>query len=174
MTQTISSGLVDDLDVLSNERVIEMDPVISMLDPDSSQFITMLMRVARGTVESTKAEWLEDELFPRLSSVAVAGYLSGATSIPVATGEGTYFRVGDVFRNARTGVAQRVTSISTDTLTCTAPLGRVSAAAGTSGDQLLIVGNASAQGATLGTRKVTKRVAQYNYQVADRELAFSA
>lgn len=170
MAQTILNGLVDDQDILSNERVIDMDPVIAMLDPDSSQFMTMLMRVARTSVESTKAEWLEDELFPRLSSVAAAGYLSAATTIPVATGEGPYFRTGDIFRNARTGVAQRVTSVSGDNLTCTAPLGRVAAAAGTSGDQLLIIGNASAQGATLGTRKVTKRVAQWLARVVLRVL----
>jgi hypothetical protein len=46
-------GLVDDQDILQNERVIDMDPVIAMLDPDTSQFMTMLMRVARGA-ESTK------------------------------------------------------------------------------------------------------------------------
>ena len=58
MTQTILPGLVDDQDILSNERVIDMDPVIAMLDPDTSQFMTMLMRIARGSVESPKAEWL--------------------------------------------------------------------------------------------------------------------
>lgn len=52
------SGLVDDQDILANERVIDMDPVIAMLDPDTSQFITMLMRVARVSIESTKSEWL--------------------------------------------------------------------------------------------------------------------
>jgi hypothetical protein len=46
--------------------------------------------------------------------------------------------------------------------------GRVAFAAHTAGDQLLIVGNASAQGATLGTRKVTKRVAQFNYTMIQR------
>jgi hypothetical protein len=168
MPQAVLSGLVDDQDILQGERVIDMDPVIAMLDPDTSQFVTMLMRVARTAAESTKVEWLEDELFPRLSSVAAAGYASGATAIPVAVGEGVYFRAGDIIRNARTGVAQRVISIAGDTLTCTAPLGRVSAAAGLSGDQLLITGNASAQGATLGTRKVTKRVAQYNYTMIQR------
>lgn len=156
------SGLIDDQDILQNERVIDMDPVIAMLDPDTSQFMTMLMRVARTAAESTKAEWLEDELFPRLSSVASGGASNGA-SIVVATGEGAYFRANDILRNARTGVAIRVLSVSTDTLTVSNAIGRVSFAAHAAADQLLIVGNSSAQGATLGTRKVTKRVAQYNY-----------
>lgn len=160
-------GLVDDQDILQNERVVDMDPVIAMLDPDTSQFLTMLMRIARSAAESTKAEWLEDELFPRLSSVSSGGATDTAT-ITVASGEGAYFRAGDIIRNARTGKAQRITSVAGDVLTPTGALGRVAHAAAAAGDQLLIVGNASAQGATLGTRKITKRVAQYNYTMIQR------
>ncbi len=163
----VLAGLVDDQDILQGERQIDMDPTIKMLDPDTSQFTTMLMRVARKPAESTKVEWLEDELFPRLSSVASGGATNGA-NIVVAAGEGVYFRAGDVIRNARTGVAVRVTSIATDTLSVTNAIGRVAFAAAAAADQLLITGNASAQGATLGTRKVTKRVAQFNYTMIQR------
>lgn len=168
MAVTVVSGLEDDQDILQAERVIDMDPVISMLDPDTSQFTTMLMRVARVGADSTKTEWLEDELFPRLSAVVSGGATNGAT-ITVTAGEGAYFRVGDIVRNARTGVAVRITSISTDTLTPTNALGRVAFAAHAAADQLLITGNASAQGATLGTRKITKRVAQFNYTMIQRQ-----
>lgn len=60
-------------------------------------------------------------------------------------------------------------SISTDNVTCSRANGRVGHAAGLSGDQLLIIGNASAQGASLGTRLITKRVAQYNYTTIQRQ-----
>jgi hypothetical protein len=158
------TGLVDDQDILQNERVIDMDNEIKMLDPDTAQFTTLLMQVARSGADSTKVEWLEDQLFPRLSSQSGGATDSDAT-IAVATGEGQYFRAGDVVRNQRTGEAIKVVSVTTDTLTVTGHrgLGRVAAAAMLDGDQLLIVANAAAQGATLGTRKVTKRVAQYNY-----------
>src|SRR3954466_6507729 len=111
MALSVVTGLEDDQDILQNERVIDMDPVIALLDPDTSQFMTMLMRVARSGADSTKNEWLEDEFFPRLSSVASGGATDGAT-ITVAAGEGTYFRAGDLFRNARTGVAKRVISVA--------------------------------------------------------------
>jgi len=162
MATPILSGLVDDQDILQNERVIDMDDTIAMLDPDTSQFTTILMRIARETAYSTKVEWLEDELMPRLSSVASGGASDGA-NIVVAAGEGAYFRAGDIVRNARTGQAVRVTSVSTDTLSVTIHLGRVAFAAASASDQLLIVGNAAAQGAGLGTEKQTKRVAQFNY-----------
>lgn len=166
MADTLS-GLVDDQDILQNERVIDMDPVISVLDPDVSQFATMLMRVARRPAESTKVEWIEDELFPRLSSVS-GSQTNIDTAIEVAAGQGAYFRANDLVRNARTGEGFFVVSVATDALTVTRGLGRVSAQAMNDGDQLLIIGNASAQGATLGTRKATKRVAQYNYTMIQR------
>jgi hypothetical protein len=49
------------------------------------------MKVARSEASSTKNEWLEDELFPRLSSVASGGATNGS-NIVVAAGEGVYFR----------------------------------------------------------------------------------
>jgi len=156
------SGVENDNTILANERVIDMDDVIAFLDPDTSQFMTMLMKVSRRAAESTKVEWLEDELFPRLSSV-VSGGAADAATITVSTGEGSYFRVNDIVRNAKTGVAFRVTVVAGDVLTPSSKLGRVAFAAHTAADQLLIIGNASQQGATLGTRLITKRVAQYNY-----------
>jgi hypothetical protein len=93
MALSTASGLVDDQDILSNERVIDMDPLIAMLDPDVSQFMTILNKIARSVAQSTKVEWLEDQLFPRLSSVASGGASDGAT-ITVASGEGAYFRAG--------------------------------------------------------------------------------
>ncbi len=162
MPVTTVTGVESDNTILANERVIDMDDVIAYLDPDTSQFTTMLMRVARRAAEATKVEWLEDELFPRLSSVASGGASDGAT-ITVATGEGVYFRANDLVRNARTGQAVKVTSIVGDVLTVSTHLGRVAFAAAAAADQLLIIGNTSQQGATLGTRLITKRVAQYNY-----------
>ena len=162
MALSTITGVEDDNTILANERVIDMDDVIAYLDPDTSQFMTMLMKVARRAAESTKVEWLEDELFPRLSAVVSGGAADQAT-ITVNTGEGAYFRANDIVRNAKTGVAFRVVSVAGDVITPSAKLGRVAFAAHSASDQLLIIGNASQQGATLGTRLITKRVAQYNY-----------
>lgn len=161
------SALVDDQDILSNQRVVDMDDEIALLDPEVSQFFTITNRVSSRPAFSSKIEWLEDQLDPRLSSVA-GTESDSTTTIDVATGEGSYFRAGDLVRNARTGEAFRVTSVSTDALTVVRGVGRVAAAAMAAADQLLIVGNAALQGATLGTRKVTKKVAQYNYEQIQR------
>jgi hypothetical protein len=171
MALSTVSGVESDFTILSNERVIDMDDVIAMLDPDTSQFTTMLMKVARGGAFSSKVQWLEDQLFPRLSAVGSGGYASQSTSttVPVSTGQGAYFRVNDMLRNARTGECLLVTAVSGDNLTCNRALGSVAYAAGLSGDQLLIIGNSAPQGASLGTQLITQRVPQYNYTLIQRQ-----
>lgn len=160
---TILSGLVDTEDVLADERKIDMSDDIAELDPDESQFTTMLSKMASKPAIREKINWLEHELHPRKSALA-ASATSAATGLTVTTGEGSYFRAGDVVRNAVTGEAYLVSSVSTDTLTVSRAIGAVSAASSASGVDLVIVSNAAKQGATLGTRKIVKKVLGYNYQ----------
>lgn len=168
MSVTIATGLVDTETVLADERVIDMQDDIAMLDPEVSQFTTMLMKLGTQEAVREKINWLEDELFPRLSALA-ASATSAATSITVTSGQGAYFRARDIVRNALTGEAYLVTAVSTDTLTVTRAIGAVSAASSASGADLLIVGNAAVQGATLGTRHITKKVLGYNYTQIQRD-----
>lgn len=162
MPTTMLSGLVDEQDVLSNEKVVDMDNEIRMLDPDQSQFSTMLMKVSSRDAINPKVEWLEDQLNPRTTTLA-ASATSATTSLSVAASTGQYFRAGDIVRVPNTGEAVKVASVATDTLGVTRAIGATAAASAASGVQVVIVGNASAEGATLGTRLITKKVAGYNY-----------
>jgi hypothetical protein len=168
MAVSIATGLVDTETVLGDERVIDMDNEIKMLDPDVSQFTTMLMQLGSKPAIREKINWLEDQLFPRLSALA-ASATSADTVINVTAGQGVYFRAKDIVRIATTGEAVRVVSISTDAVTVTRGLGGVTAATAASGADLLIVGNSAAQGATLGTRHITKKVLGYNYTQIQRD-----
>ena len=168
MAVTVASGLVDTVTPLSSEQVVDMDNEIKMLDPDESQFTTMLMQIGSSTAVREQINWLEDQLRPRLSALA-ASATSAATTVTVTTGQGAYFRAHDIVRVATTGEAFSVTSISTDTLTIVRGLGGVTAASAASGGDLLIVGNSAAQGATLGTRIITKKVLGYNYTQIQRD-----
>lgn len=158
---TVLTGLVDTEDVLGDERVVDMSDEIKHLDPDESQFTTMLQKMGSKEAFREKVNWLELELFPRKSALA-ASATSAATTVTVTTGEGTYFRAGDVVRNAVSGEAYQVTSVSTDTLTITRSVGDVAAASSASGAELVIISNAAAQGDTLGTRKMVKKALGYN------------
>jgi len=159
---TILTGLVDTEDVLGDERVVDMSEDIAHLDPDESQFTTMLQKMGSKEAFREKVNWLELELFPRKSALA-ASATAAATTITVTTGEGTYFRAGDIVRVAASGEAVKVDSVSTDTLTVTRSIGDVAAATAQSAVELVIISNAAAQGDTLGTRKMVKKVLGYNY-----------
>lgn len=167
MAVSTLTGLVDDNVVLADEKIVDMDDVIAMLDPEVSQFTTMLMKVSSSPAYNSKIEWLEDQLFPRLSALAVSA-ATADTTLQVTAGQGAYFRAGDVVRVAISGEAVKVTSVATDTLTISRAIGGVAAATAQTGSDLVIVGNASLQGATLGTRKITKRVLAYNYEQIQR------
>lgn len=164
---TILTGLVDDQQIEQSMRVPDMADTITMLDPDVSQFTTMLMKVASQPAFNEKVQWIEDELLPRLSATN-GTYTNVTATINVTAGQGQYFRAGDIVRNARTGDCFSVTSVATDALTVVRGIGRVTAVAGLDLDQLLIVSNASVQGATLGTRKQTKKVNNFNYTQIQR------
>jgi len=162
MAVTINSGLVDDQDILQNERVIDMSDIVGMLETEWTQFTTALMKVRSKPANSSKVEWLEDRLFPRKSALAATAS-AGTASMDVTAGEGIYFIVGDVVRNAVNGEAYEVTGVTSDSVGITRSIGTVAAATSASGAELVIIGNASPQGGLLPTSKVVERVAQFNY-----------
>jgi hypothetical protein len=159
---TITSGIVDTEAVLADEKVVDMEDKFRLLDLDNSQFSTMLNKLPSKVAKREKVNWLEDELFPNLTTLA-ASALSAASSLSVATGTGTYFRAGDLVRIVSTGEMVEVTGVTSDAIGVSRSIGGVDAATAASGGDLLIVANAAAQGADYGTLKVTKRVLGYNY-----------
>lgn len=56
MAVTINSGLVDTADPTQNQLKVDMSEKIAMLDPDVSQFSTMLMKLPQERAKSFKVE----------------------------------------------------------------------------------------------------------------------
>lgn len=167
MATTINSGVVDTADPLSNRLVIDMHEPIRMLDPETSQFSTMLMdsRLRQDKAESYKVEWIQDRLMPRVLSLG-ASATSAASVITTGSGEAAYAKTGDIIRVPSTGEAVRVTaSDASASLTVVRALGSVAAASAASGGAgtLIIVGGSNQQGAGLPTRLITQQSANYNY-----------
>lgn len=163
MAVSVLTGLADTSDVLSNELVVDMSNDIAMLHPDEDQFFTLLNKLPKRDAQREQVNWLEDQVFPRYTTVATPGTSADGT-VAVATGTGAYFRAGDVVVNQNGGERFTVTSIATDTLTIgNRGLGGSSPGAFAVGDGFLIISNASAQGATLGTAKMTVKVLGFNY-----------
>lgn len=164
MATTILSGLVDTADPVAGEIKVDMSEQISMLDPDVSQFKTMLMKLPQTRANSFKLEWLQDRLIPRTTALT-ASAASDVTNFAVTATTGLYFKAGDIARIVNTGEAVRITAVASASLTVVRAVGTVTAASAqsTADGGLVIVGGSNEQGATLPTALVTQRVAAYNY-----------
>lgn len=162
MPTTMLTGVVDDNTILSNQRVIDMDDDIAMLEPDEEPLVTYLMKLNKRPAYSQKVEWLEDELHPRYT-ILTASYTTGLT-ISVTVGTGSYFKPNDVIRNELTGENMLVTGVAADVISVVRGIGSVASTNSIgSTDGIIRLSNASAEGATLPQLKQTKKVAQYNY-----------
>lgn len=156
-------------DPVSNELVVDMSEKMHKLQPDITQFTTILMELSKKEARREVIDWLEEEFRQRTSSLA-ASATSAETAFTVTTGEGnTVFAVNDVVRNMETGEAYLVTSTSANSIGVTRTWGSVAAASSTSAAKLMIIGNAYAQGASSGTVRYVQRVRGYNYIQEFRE-----
>ncbi len=162
---TIKTGMVDTEDILSDERVVDMSAKIGLLQPDDTQFTTMLMQLGAKDAIREKINWLTDEYLPRTSAIAGASATSADTVIQVTSGHGnTRFRVDNIVRVMETGEALLVTATCANSIVVTRGIGAVASAASTSaqtGAHLVIVGSAAAQGASSGTAQVVQRTIGY-------------
>src|SRR5690242_7043086 len=101
MAVTVLKGNVTTADPLPDEQVVDMRNEFAELDPDDSQFVTLLTKLGTRQAVREKIEWLEDQLRPRLITLA-ASAASADTSISVTSGFGAYLAVDDTLRNLTT------------------------------------------------------------------------
>lgn len=160
---TIQKGIVSTTEVLPDSMVIDMRDEISMLDEDESQFSTFTMKSKKGTATREKINWREKEYFPRLVTVAAA-YTNVATAVTLNAGHGNRVKAGDVLRSMPMGDAMYVQSVTGDVVTVGfRNVGVKAAAAGSIGDTLLIMSNASPQGADFPQTAILTATLGYNY-----------
>lgn len=160
---TIKTGLFDTEDELSNRRVVDMSERMYKLQPDEQQFRVALSQIGSKEAIREIVEWLEDEYQPRVSAMAASAASADGT-LTVTSGDGnTVFRTGDVVRNMETGEGYLVTATSANSIGVTRSWGGAAAATSTSVAKLIIVGNASAQGASSGTSQIVQKVRAFNY-----------
>ena len=152
-------------EVVADEKVVDMDPKMRLLDPDQTQFTTMTSRMGSRAATREKVNWLEEQYVNDVITLT-AGYTSGATTVVVSALDGLSVKANDVYRNMRSGQAVIVDVNASGSLTVR-PQG--TNAAGNIGDKLLFVGTAYPQGADIGTPKYSARVLGYNYTQIFRE-----
>jgi len=160
MAEVAVGAWVSTEEVLPDERVIDMDSNMRQLEPDQTQFSTMVSRMPSRAASREKFNWLEEQYVTDVFTVDAA-YTSGATTVSVGTVESAAIKPNDVVRNMRTGQAFIVTVIGANGDLTVVPQG--TNAAGNVGDKLLFVGSAFPQGSPLPQPKYSQRVLGFNY-----------
>lgn len=161
MAGVIAQGNIDTEDNLAAEKIIDMDETIRQLRPDETQFTTMTSRTPSRAVSSEKANWLEEDDFPRIVTSAAA--LVGDTVLNLTAGQGKIVMGNDMLRNMRSGEMVRVVSVATDAVTVARGVGSIAAAAVNASDAWLVVADAQPQGSDFPTPRYLQRVLGFNY-----------
>ena len=165
MAVSVTTGLGDTSSPLAADLKVSMDTQVGMLDTNTTQFTTLLMKVPASYAKSFKEEWMEDQYLPTSTALA-ASATSADTTVTVTTGEGVYGQIGDIIMFVESGERARITSTFTSAWSVTRAIGTVTAASAASGTTLggiLIISNTQQQGSTLPVALVTTKTATYNY-----------
>ena len=145
----------------SDRRVIDMSEKMHYLEPDASPLVVLSRQLQKKVANNPKFEALEMPAQSR-STTAIAAATATATS--VSTADYTIFAAGDVIKNTRTGEIITVTTSPTAAaVTVARGQGTTAGAAIVVGDELLIIGNANEENASMRDIRVQQTETFYNY-----------
>jgi Family of unknown function (DUF5309) len=155
-------GLVSTEGVLPEQKVVDMDRTIHMLDLETDQFTTMLDDLGTEVATREKVNWLEDQYAPK--TVRLNGAITNAAvSAVLGAAYKDYVKQYDTLRNLQTGDWVRVTAVATDGVTLTLGARAGGATAWATTEDILISGSAFPQGVDVGDLQYIQRVLGYNY-----------
>lgn len=160
----ITATAVGNNNIEAKRLVVDMSDTIGFLQPSANPLVVLSKKLNTKSCANPKYEWMDNNLDVRWSAAA-ANALLDATTIVVTTGEGKHFTAGDLIKFVKTGEVIQVTSIATDTLTVVRNIGGLAATAAaiTTADKFLIIGNASMQGGAAPSENIVGVTPYYNY-----------
>ncbi len=156
MTVTLLSGAEPSTSNTDN-NVRDM-LMVADLEPNAAPLVQLMNNMGSKPAKNPKVEWLEDELKPRVTTLA-ASAVTGTTAAVYAVAA-DIFTVGDVITFPTQGFGLLVTATAASAITGST-IGTTATAA--SASEVFIVANANAEGSSLTEIKITSLVPQFNY-----------
>jgi hypothetical protein len=151
-TNTDTSLIIRDVDSKIYLREAEVAPLVAFLEKAKPE-----------STSSYKYEWINKSIGTPFCYASTA-YSDSATDIVLGTGEAKQFVIGDIVWNPTTGEHMRVTAVVTATETITVTRGFGGAAAAVASGQLLVLlGSAHAEGGNSPIAKTLTASVEYNY-----------
>lgn len=162
------SGARGTASVTSTRRKYDVSDKLWLVDPDYAVMTFFARKLNKTKTIDPEYRWFDKAQPTRYDAVNyTTGYTAGATSVVVDDGD--VFRAQDIVLDVNTGEVLQVSSVSTDTLTVTRSVGATAATTISDGDTLVILGNANAENADVGTARTTQSVKRSNYTQIFRE-----
>jgi hypothetical protein len=158
-TGALVQGGRSTLNIEPSQREVDMADKINLLEPDAQPLCVLTRKLPKKRTISPKFEWLEDELAARFDATTTT-HTTGDTAINVTTG--TRFHTEDIIQNTRTGENMRVVSVASNAVTVVRAIGST-ATAMLSGDEILILGSAAAEGADVKAPWTQNPANVFNY-----------
>lgn len=165
-TPAVASGQRTTVAGIASTRLkVDMSDTIFQYEAiDAPLFVTLSMLGKEDAINKTVG-WHVDELVPKFARINNgAGYTSGNTTFTVNTPEGSYLNSGWLIQVTRTGETMLTTTggSATSIVVAGRAWGNTAAAALVDKDEILIIGPAYAEGATLGAAITTTEVQYTN------------
>lgn len=162
------SGARGTSSVTATRRKYDVSDKLWLVDPDYAVMTFFARKLNKTKTIDPEYRWFDKAQPTRYDAVNyTTGYTSGATSVVVD--DGTVFRAQDIVLDVNTGEVLQVSSVSTNTLTVTRSVGATAATTISDGDTLVILGNANAENADVGTARTSQSTKRVNYTQIFRE-----
>jgi len=162
------SGVRATENINQDQRKFDVSDKLWLVDADYASLAFFVRKLNKQKTTDPEFRWFEKTSPSRFDAVNYAtGYTSGAGSFVVD--DGTKFRIGMVIQDVTTGEQMRVTNVVTNTLTVSRGWGTTSAGSLLNNDVIVILGNASAEGASVPTALTATPVKKTNYTQIFRE-----
>lgn len=165
MISGTTQGHMQTQSILSNQRVVDMADKIYLLEPNSAPLYVLVSKLNKRVAINTTVEWLEDELNPSWTTLAVSAHSADT----VLSASAAYFNKYDLVKIPVTGEIVLVTAVTNTAVTVTRSVGTgtysTAAASAAAAADLVIIGSAFAEGSSSTdlTTLSTKTARAFNY-----------
>lgn len=147
--------------ITQSRRVMDVPDKIMLLQPDAAPLVQILFKAKKKDTINPVFSWFERDLFQKRDAISTgAGNTTTATTFVATT---AIYRTYDVIKNETTKEQMLVTGVSSTTITVARAWGTTSIGTLTAAEYIVVLGNASPEGAGAPGIKSETETECYNY-----------
>lgn len=151
----------------SGIKKLDVRDFIFQLDPEEAPFVSLLSKVRKESCQDVAFTWFEDQAVGKYTQVNNGGAAYDENTASIVVDDADIFQIGDLVKCVATGEVVRVTGVTvgTNTIAITRGFGSTAAAAASVANNAYLyrIGQAMAEGYTVGNQLITTKSSKTNY-----------